>query len=77
MILAEELKRPVNRRIASMKESVQSLLPCRHLPCTSSPKAELGFGGSLTHKRKAGQIVCNRLYRSWESMATRLARFRQ
>jgi hypothetical protein len=71
VILAEDLKRPVNRRIAFMKESDQSLLPCRHLACTSSPKAELRFGGSLAHKRKARQIVCNRLYRSWESMATR------
>jgi hypothetical protein len=37
MILAEELKRPVNGWIA-MKEGVQSLLPCCHLACAYKPK---------------------------------------
>ena len=30
MVLAQELKRLVQRRFAVMRKSVQSLLPCRH-----------------------------------------------
>jgi len=50
MVLAKELKRPVDRRIAFMNESVQALLSCRHSR----------YGAPF---RQSRQIPDNRLYK--------------
>jgi hypothetical protein len=52
MVLAQKLKRPVHRRIAVMRECVQTLLPCRHLG--RAPRPDLNW---LSKKPPGGQTA--------------------
>lgn len=63
MVLAQELKRHVCRRVAVMVEGIQTLLSCRHRVAYRGWKVDSSVREARRIGGRAGQIASKRLYR--------------